>query len=528
MSAECRAPEADALRSGAHDAQSDSAAQRWVLAASVLGSSVAFTLSSVVNVALPAMQSSLGTNAATMQWVLNAYLLPLAGLILIGGALGDRYGRTRVFAWGLGIVGVATAACAWAPSAGWLIAARAVQGVGAALLVPGSLALLRAFFPPEERGAAIGTWAGAAALTSAAGPLLGGYLVDVAGWRWMFVALVPFAAVALALAVFRLPESRAAHTDGDLDLPGAVLAAAGLGALVFGLIRQGETGWADPRVWGSVSAGVGLLGGFILREARTSAPMMPLTLFRSATFSGANALTMFLYMALGGLSFLFPYVLIGVHGYSATAAGAAFLPFTLLMGGLSRWMGGHIERIGARRMLITGTTVSALGLALFALPGTSGSYWTTFFVPMVVLGLGMTVAVAPLTTVVMNAVDDDQAGTASGINNAASRVAQLLAITLFGALTFGVYTSTLDARAAQADLSAASLAAVASARQDPGGGAPLDAVPPEEQAAVRAATAGALVHGFRWAMGVSAALALMGAAVAAVSIPGRPVAEEPG
>ena len=531
MPADCRAYTADAVRTGAHDAATGADARRVVLVASVLGSSAAFVLSSVVNVALPAIQADLGATAATMQWVLNAYLLPLAAFILVGGALGDRLGRTRTFAWGLAVVAGATVGCALAPTVGWLIAARVVQGLGAALLVPGSLALLRAFFPPEERGRAIGTWAGAAALTSAAGPLFGGFLVDTVGWRWVFAAVVPLAVAGWAtrrLARAREPRRRMPRVV--IDWTGAALAAGGLGALVFGLIRQGEAGWAAPVVWGSVAAGAALLAGFLAWERRAAHPMMPPGLFRSAAFSGANALTVFLYVALGGLSFLLPYLLIGVHGYSATQAGAAFLPFTLLMGGLSRWVGGHIERFGARRMLTVGPALAAVGLALFALPGTGGSYWATFLAPMLVLGLGMAVAVAPLTTVVMDAVDDDQAGTASGVNNAASRLAQLLAVTVLGALALGVYGSRVDERLAALDrsgpgLSDAGRAAVRAVRGEPGSRPALDAVPLDERDTVRQVTGDAFVAGFRWAVGVSALLAVVAAVVAWTVLPPD---EEPG
>lgn len=410
-----------------------------VLAATILGSSMAFIDGSVVNVALPAIQAGFGSGVAAMQWVVNAYLLSLGALVLLGGALGDRVGRVRVFMAGVALFTAASLACGLAPGAAALIAARAVQGVGAALLVPGSLAIIGAAFPAAERGAAIGTWSGVGALTTALGPVLGGWLVDAASWRAIFLINLPLAAATLWLAR-GIAESRDAPAAGALaeagapDWPGALLLAAGLGALTYGFIEAPSHGFASGPVLLFLAAGLALLAGFAVQERRAASPMVPLQVFRNRVFSGANGLTLLLYFALSGVLFFLPFTLIQVHGYSATAAGAALLPLSVLLGGLSRPVGRLSQRIGARPLLVAGPLLAGLGFALLAMRAGDGRYWTGVLPGMAALAAGMTLAVAPLTTTVMGAVPPEHSGVASGINNAVARVAGLLAVAVLGVL----------------------------------------------------------------------------------------------
>jgi EmrB/QacA subfamily drug resistance transporter len=487
-----------------------------VLAASILGSSLAFVDGTIVNVALPAIQRDLHASVYQAQWVVESYALLLAALLLVGGALGDRFGRRRVFLAGVTLFAAASIACALSQTVQQLIAARAVQGLGAALLVPGSLALISAFFAEDERGRAFGTWAAFSGVASALGPLVGGYLIDTLSWAWAFAVNVPVAAIVLAITWARVPESRRAGAVARLDLPGAVLATLGLGGLVFFFVEAPAQGWAAPAVL--LALALGLLGSaaFFAVERRQSAPMLPLDLLRQRNFAGANLLTLLLYAALGGGLFFLPLNLIQVQGLSATAAGAALLPFILVMFVLSRWAGGLVDRRGARGPLIVGPLIAAAGFALLALPGTGASYWTGFLPGIFVLGLGMAAAVAPLTTTVMNSVDADAVGTASGVNNALSRVAGVLAIAVFGALMAAVFGTRLRAGLEAAGLPAELAGAIWQQRDR------LAAIelPAGAPAAAGEAVKQAFVSGYRWIMVVSALLAVASAGVAAMWLDG--------
>jgi len=483
---------------------------RWVLAATILASSMAFIDGTVVNVALPFLQTNLNATAIGIQWVVEAYSLFLSALLLVGGSLGDRYGRRRIFNIGVVIFAIASALCGFAANIEQLIIARAVQGVGGALLVPGSLALISSSFDEDKRGKAIGTWSGFSAITTAIGPVLGGWLVEHLTWRAAFFLNLPFAVAVLVISTWKVPES-SEKGHGRLDWVGAALATVGLGGVVYGLIESPRLGFSNALVLVTLIGGFVLLALFIFNEARTKNPMVPLRLFRSRDFSGANLLTLFLYAALSGTFFFFTLNLIQIQGYSATAAGAALLPFVALMFSLSRWSGGLIDRFGAHLPLTVGPIVSAAGFALYAVPSISGNYWTSFFPAVMVLGLGMTITVAPLTTTVMSAVGEEQAGAASGINNAVSRTAGLLAIAVFGVMMLHTFSQTLVSRMNELQLDDRVKHSIYEERVK------LAAVeiPSEIDSATReqlkAAVAASFVDGFRVIMFTSAALALASA-----------------
>lgn len=488
------------------------AAAPWVLAATILGSSVTFIDGTVVNVALPAFQQNLNAGVSGLQWIVESYALMLSALILTGGSLGDRWGRRLVFCLGTLVFAIASLACGLSQTIGQLIAARAVQGIGAAMLVPGSLAIISASFSDEDRGRAIGTWSGFTAIAAGIGPVLGGWLIEHFSWHWIFFLNIPLCLIVITLAWLHVPESRD-ETSGRLDLPGAVTATLGLGGIVFGLIEAGNLGFRDPWIITSLAGGAVLLGVFVVVESRRGPQaMMPLALFRSRTFSGANLLTLFLYAALSGMMFFLPFNLIQVQGYSPTGAAASLLPFVATMFVLSKWAGGLTHRYGSRLPLIIGPLITSIGFAMFIIPGAeTASYWTSFFPPIMVMSLGMAISVAPLSTTVMSAVEQRHAGIASGISNAVSRTSGLLAVALLGVMMVGIYRQQFMTRVEASDLPGETRVALVN-QADRLAAVSIDEQIPEEtkQTIVHAAD-DAFVYGFRVVMGTAAALGLASA-----------------
>ena len=487
--------------------------RRWILAATVLASSMTFIDATVVNVALPALQADLHATITDVQWVIEAYALFLGALILVGGSMGDQFGRKRVFLFGVIFFAAASMLCGIATSPGSLVIGRALQGIGAAFLVPGSLAIISATFEEGERGRAIGTWSGFSAITTAIGPVSGGWLVEHVSWRAVFFLNVPLAVIVLVLSLRFMIETRDPSRTTQIDWSGAVLAVLGLGGIVFGLLEWPPLGATHPLVLSALATGALSLVLLFIVERRVQNPMLPLALFESRPFALANALTLLLYAALGVILFLVPLNLIQIQHYTATAAGASLLPLPLIMFALSRWSGGLVARTGPRLPLTIGPAIAALGFALYARPGIGGTYWATFFPAVVVLAFGMAITVAPLTTTVMSAVDPRHAGAASGVNNAVARVAGLVAIAVIGVVLAG----TFDARVRPAldRLALSSAARQAVDRELPKmAGADLAQRPsllPEEQRVVRAIIDDGFVFAFRLVMIGAAALALIAA-----------------
>jgi EmrB/QacA subfamily drug resistance transporter len=404
-----------------------------VITTTILASSLAFIDGSVVNVALPAIGASLHGGAAGLQWVINAFLLPLSALLLFGGAAGDRFGKRRLLIAGVALFGVASIACAAAPTLGWLLAARFLQGVGAAMLMPNSLAILGVSFSGEAKGRAVGIWAAAGAIGGAIGPVIGGWLTDLWSWRAIFLINIPLVAAAVVLAYLYVSADEE-NPSSPVDLPGSILATAALGVTTWALTEGSALGWSFTAFAGT-AAGLLLLVGFVFVEHRRGdKAMMPVALFGSPVFVGLSVLTFLLYGALGGLFVLVPYLLIEAHGYSAAEAGAALLPLPLIIGVFSPAAGALAAKIGARLPLIAGPLIVAAGCALALLMGTGQSYWFSVLPAMVVIALGMALAVAPLTSTVLSSVDTRHVGTASGINSAIARTGGLVTTALVGAV----------------------------------------------------------------------------------------------
>ena len=474
---------------------------------------MAFIDSTVVNVALPTLQATFHASVVDVQWVVESYGIFLSALILAGGAMGDLFGRRRIFLIGVGVFAAASIACGLSSSILQLIFARSAQGIGAALLVPGSLAIISAGFDEESRGKAIGTWSGFTAITAALGPVLGGLLIQYTSWRWAFLLNVPLAVAVIAISLRHVPESRGAQAT-RMDWLGAFLATVGLAAVITGFLESGRLGWRNPLVFASLLGGFVLLAAFLALEVRVPSPMVPLALFGSRPFLGANVFTLLLYGTLGIFLFLFPMALIQLQEYSATAAGSAMLPMILLMFFLSRWSGGLVKRYGGRIPLIVGPLVVAAGFGLFAVVLAKGGYWYTYFPATLVLGLGMAITVAPLTTVVMNSVAQQHAGTASGINNAFARLAGVLAIALFGIVMVKVFDGRLDHHLANLNLPENIVQDLRSREIELAGLQPLPGLGTDAVAAIRRAISESFLSGFRVVLLCCAVLSIASALIA--------------
>jgi EmrB/QacA subfamily drug resistance transporter len=481
----------------------------WILFSTILASSMAFIDGSALNVALNALQKDLQATGGELIWIINAYLLFLASLILIGGALGDQFGRVRIFRAGIIVFALSSLACGLAPNTLLLIIARTVQGTGAALMVPGSLAIISALFEDRERGRAIGIWSAASTITTVAGPFIGGLAVNNLSWRYIFFINLPLAVLAL-YGLRHVPENINESGSRRIDLVGAFLVTIGLAGLTYGLVTIGERG-ADTTAVLALLIGVVALIVFVLVEARIEHPMVDFRLFRSRAFTGANVMTAFLYGALGGALLFLPLNLTQIQGYDAATTG-----LTLAL--LSPWAGTVLDRYGARLPLTVGPSIVGLGFVLLALNGiTAGpvDYWLTYFPAVLVMGIGMGVTVAPLTTTVMGSVSSSQAGIASGINNAVARSAQVMMTATMGAIALAVFGIALSGRLTDIEMPAEANRMILMGASSLGNTPVPDDLPLETQTAVVEQIRFAFIDMFRLVMGIAALMAWASAALAA-------------
>ncbi|MCC6896332.1 MAG: DHA2 family efflux MFS transporter permease subunit [Anaerolineae bacterium] len=492
-----------------------------VLLATILASSMAFLDGTALNPAQPIIQADLGMDASQTAWVANAYLLFLAALILVGGSLGDRFGRKRVYMTGIVIFSGASLVCGLSQSVGMLIAARAVQGIGGALMVPGSLAIIAVFFDGDQRGKAIGTWSTFTTLTTLLGPVIGGWLAGAGLWRLIFFLNLPLAVVALWALVKYVPETRDETAPPNLDYAGALLITLGLAGLTFGLSEAPNYGFAHPLILVTIIGGMIAAAAFIVVENRSAHPMMPLSLFKSPTFSGTNALTFFLYGALSAVPYFLSFNLIQVQGYPPLESGLVLLPLSIILTLVSRRMGAIADRMGPRLLLTIGPALAGVGFFLFALPGlTNGpsDYWTTYFPAALFLGIGMGITVAPLTTAVMGSAPANSSGVASGINNAVARTGGVLAIALLSSLALLRFGGLLDAQVASLNVPPAVQAHMQAEASKLADAKPPEDLPEETTAALSTAVKTSYVETFRLIALIGAAMAGLSALLAFVMI----------
>jgi EmrB/QacA subfamily drug resistance transporter len=486
--------------------------------AAIMGSFVATLDATVVNVALPAIEQDLGGGLAGQQWVVNAYLLTLGSLILVGGSLGDVFGARRVFSLGVGGFGAVSVLCAAAPSIEVLIAGRALQGVFGALLTPSALAIVVAAFPPEERGAAIGSWTAWSGIAFLVGPLAGGQIVDAASWRWIFAVNVPFVLATLALVSVAVPKRPPGHGRAPVDWLGAGLCALGLAGPTLALIRQPELGWGNAGVWGPALAGIALFGAFLVHEARTPYPMLPLELFKRRNFAAGNAETLAMYGGLSIFQFFLVLFLQQVAGYSAFDAGLALVPVTLIMFFCAKHAGRLADRYGPRLFMGIGPLVAASGLALLVPMDADVDYLTELLPGVLVFSVGLAATVAPLTATVLADADEHNAGIASGVNNAIARVAGLLGVAAVGVVVAATFASAIDSRLEGRPLSPAAERAVATAKERTIARADVSGLPPDEAELVNEASEAASLRSFHMAIGIAAGLLATGGVIGLVGI----------
>jgi EmrB/QacA subfamily drug resistance transporter len=490
--------------------------EKWILAATVIASTMAFSDMTIVNVALPVLQRELGVTFSALQWVVESYTLMLSALVLVGGAIGDVYGRRRVFITGIVIFAAASAGCGLSQSAGWLIAARAVQGVGAALMMPGSLAIVSASFPRDRQGYGIGIWSSFTGMSTALAPALGGWLIDVLSWHAAFLINLPLAVISLVIAFRHVPESRPEQRR-RLDVTGMLLAIVGLGALTYGLISAGEWGFGDLRSFGPMLVGVMALVLFVFAESRATHPIIPLQLFRLPGFSAIQAFTFMLWAALHGTTFFVPLRLMQVHGFAPTQAGAALLPLVVTSSVLSRYFGRLTDRIAPRTLLIVGACLTGAGFLYLAMPDSSARYVVGFFPALLLMGIGMGVCQVSVTVVAMNAAGRTNIGTSSAINNAAARTGGLVAIAIFGLILVNGYDDALAKSLHGAGLPAAVQSALEQQRGKLAGSVLPAGLTPDQHDVAAMIIARSFVAGYRRAMVLAAAMAFASALIAARS-----------
>ncbi len=492
--------------------------KRLTLLACIVASGIGLLDSTIVNIALPTIQRHLGGGLAGEQWIVNAYLLTLGSLILVGGSLEDVYGARRVFSAGVGGFGVASVLCGLAPSIAVLVAFRALQGVAGALLVPSSLAVIVATFPEQERGRAIGTWTAFTTVATVIGPLAGGGLLAVASWRWLFFVNAPFVAACLALILAIIPRADQRAARRRIDWRGGLLCVTGLGGIVFALIEETRLGWGSPAVLGPLLAGVLALSSFLLAERRADDPMLPLALFARRNFAVANAETLTMYAGLGVLILFLVLFLQQVAGYSPLRSGLALLPVTLIMFVASSRFGALAGRIGPRAFMGAGPLVSAAGMLLLLRAGLRADYFDEIFPAIVVFGVGLAMTVAPLTATVLAHVSSAEAGIASAVNNAIARIAGLLGTAAVGTVLAGTFTASFDRRLGAVHLGAAGRAAALAAKHLVLGRPPVGHVPATQARALIAAANGASVESFHIAVVIAAALLIAGGLTGAIGI----------